>query len=258
MYSNKIMKKAIFVTVRTGSSRLHQKALKKIQGITTIEYLIQRVKSSKKSDVIIVCTSNLKEDTAICKIAKKNGVKYFAGSLKDKLDRWLKAALNYDVGYFVNVDGDDLFCEPELIDMAFSQYEEEDHDFVMAKENELVVGAFTLGAKTESIKKICNTKTTDDTEAAWLNFSKMESFNSALLKNIPIEYKRPDIRATLDYEEDFIFFKKVIEHFHKKNEHHYSLRDIIQFLDQNPEIIEINFHKNLDYKNNQKKMNKSL
>tara|TARA_B100000519_G_scaffold11119_1_gene8539 strand:- start:7595 stop:8353 length:759 start_codon:yes stop_codon:yes gene_type:complete len=252
------MKKAIFVTVRTGSSRLHQKALKKINGMPTIEHLIRRVKQSKKSDIIIVCTSDLKEDYIICEIAKKNGIKYFTGSLKDKLDRWLKAALKYDVHYFVNVDGDDLFCEPELIDLAFRQHEKEDHDFVMAKENELVVGAFTLGAKTEAIKNICKTKTTDDTEAAWLNFSKLKSFNSSFLENIPIEYKRPDIRATLDYQEDFIFFKKIIEYFQKINKYDYSLKDIIQFLDQNPEIIKINFHKNLDYKSNQKKMNKTF
>jgi len=252
------MKKAIFVTVRTGSSRLHQKAIKKIQGIPTIEHLIRRVKRSKKSDIIIVCTSNLKEDSILCKIAEENGIKYFAGSLKDKLDRWLKAALKYDVDYFVNVDGDDLFCEPGLIDLAFRQYEKEDHDFVMAKENELVIGAFTLGVKTEALRKICDTKNTNDTEAAWLNFSKMESFNSSFLKKIPVEYKRPDIRATLDYEEDFIFFKKVIEHFYKTNNLQYSLRDIIQFLDQNSEIIKINFHKNLDYINNQKKMHKTL
>jgi len=251
-------KKAIFVTVRTSSSRLPQKALKKIQGMPTIEHLIRRVKWSKKSDVIIVCTSNLQEDSIICKIAKKNGVKYFAGSLKDKLDRWLQAAIKYEVDYFVNVDGDDLFCDPELIDLAFDQYDKENHDFVTVKENELVVGAFTLGAKTEAIRKICETKKTDDTEATWLNFSKMVMFNSVLLKNIPISYKRPDIRATLDYEEDFIFFTKVIEYFHKENNIHYNMRDIIQFLDLNTNIIKINFHKNLDYKNNQKKLNKTL
>ena len=35
----------IFISVRTGSSRLPKKALYKIQGKTTIEYLIDRLKN---------------------------------------------------------------------------------------------------------------------------------------------------------------------------------------------------------------------
>tara|TARA_B100000131_G_C18123577_1_gene613812 strand:- start:4913 stop:5674 length:762 start_codon:yes stop_codon:yes gene_type:complete len=252
------MKKAIFLTVRTGSSRLHQKALKKIMDVPTIVHLINRLKRSKYSDLIILCTSTLEEDSILCDIAKENGIKSYAGSLKDKLDRWLKAALKYDVDYFVNVDGDDLFCEPELIDLAFNQYEKENHDFVVAKENELVIGAFTLGVKTEALRNICAKKNTDDTEAAWLNFSKMEYFDSTFLQKIPNEYKRPDIRATLDYQEDLMFFKKVINHFHGINNPCYNLRDIIQFLDQNPDIIKINYHKNIDYINNQKKMHQTV
>ena len=41
-------------------------------------------------------------------------------------------------------------------------------------------------------------------------------FNSTLLKDIPRIFKRPEIRATLDYEEDFIFFKTIIDHFFSK------------------------------------------
>jgi len=252
------MKKAIFVTVRTSSTRLPQKALMKIQGLSTIEHLIRRVKWSNKCEEVIVCTSNYKEDEIICEIAENNGVKFFAGSLRDKLDRWLQASLKFQVDYFVNVDGDDLFCEPELIDLAFEQFEEEGHDFVTANENEIVVGAFTLGARSQSIKKICETKITDDTEAAWLSFSKIDMFNSTLLKNIPKEFKRPEIRATLDYEEDFRFFEVIISHFLSRNVIKYNLRDIIEYLDQNPEVIKINYHKNKDYLDNQNKLNKTI
>jgi len=40
----------IFLSVRTGSSRLPKKALFKIRGKTTIEYLIDRLKKSMKLD----------------------------------------------------------------------------------------------------------------------------------------------------------------------------------------------------------------
>ena len=55
--------KAIFITVRTGSTRLPQKALLKIHDHSTIEHLIKRVKRSKLADIIVLCTTNLPEDS---------------------------------------------------------------------------------------------------------------------------------------------------------------------------------------------------
>ena len=49
----------IFISVRTGSSRLPKKALYEIQGKTIIEYLIDRLKKSKYAEKVIVCTTEL-------------------------------------------------------------------------------------------------------------------------------------------------------------------------------------------------------
>jgi spore coat polysaccharide biosynthesis protein SpsF len=63
------MKKAILITVRTASTRLPKKALLKINGKTTIEHLIERMKRSKLADIIILCTTKLPEDDILCDIA---------------------------------------------------------------------------------------------------------------------------------------------------------------------------------------------
>ena len=47
-----------------------------IKGKTTIEHLIDRVKNSKLSDSIILCTTILPEDDDLCKIAETNNIKY--------------------------------------------------------------------------------------------------------------------------------------------------------------------------------------
>jgi len=104
--------KAIFITVRTGSKRLANKCLLKINGIPTIEHLIKRVKKSKKTDLIILCTTNNKEDDILCDIAVANNINYYRGSSKDKLERWNGACNKYQVNFFVTADGDDLFCDP--------------------------------------------------------------------------------------------------------------------------------------------------
>ena len=122
--------KAIFITVRTGSRRLPRKALRKINGRSTIELVMDRVKRSQYADTIILCTTKLPEDTQLCYLAARNGIQWFRGSAEDKLDRWREAAEKHGITYFVTADGDDLLCEPELIDLAFEQFDRTDPDFI--------------------------------------------------------------------------------------------------------------------------------
>jgi len=247
------MKKGILVCARTGSTRLPNKMIMEINGRTTIEHLIDRLKQSRYCDEIVFCTTQLEEDDVLANIAEHAQVSCYRGSNEDKLDRWYKAALQFDIDYFVNVDGDDLFCEPELIDLAFSQHNNTNHDFVKCDESKLVAGIFTFGIKTDILGTIWKAKTTTDTEGSWLSFHKLEFLRAELLQNIPEIYYRPEIRATLDYEEDFLFFKTVIDYFDKVQLTHYSLRDIILFLDKNLSVISINSFRHNDFLENQKK-----
>jgi len=249
------MKKAIFITVRTGSTRLPKKALLEINGLATIQHLIRRVKKSKNADLIVLCTTNLQEDRVLCDIAQKEGIEFFQGSVDDKLERWKGAAEKFNVEFFVTADGDDLFCEPELIDSAFLQYKRNKSDFI--KSDGLVAGAFTYGIKTSALQKVCEMKDTNDTEMMWVYFLDTGLFKCEDLESVDKIYKRPEIRATLDYKDDFMFFKSVIENISKQKEY-FNLRDIISFLDKNSELIKINQYLESTFKQNQKNKTKLI
>jgi len=248
------MLKGICITVRSDSSRLPGKALRKINGLATIEHLINRVKRSTKADKVVVCTTTLSSDDEICRLASKNGVNFFRGSVEDKLERCLQAAEEFNFEYFVNVDGDDLFCEVELIDLAFEKYEKEKPDFIKTHEDKLICGAFTFGMKVQVLKEICQKKNTSNTEAAWLAFAENQNINTVYLEDIPRVFHRPEIRATLDYQEDFDFFKTIIDNFFAQGKENFSLRDVVSFVDENPEVLMINKHRHNDYLQNQKKL----
>lgn len=247
------MKKAIFMTVRTGSSRLPKKALLKINGRSTIERLIQRVKRSQKAELIVLCTTDLPEDKILCEIAAQNGISYFQGSVADKLERWNGAAQKYDVEFFVTADGDDLFCEPELIDLAFTQYERTGADFIEGGP-ELICGSFTYAIKAAALKKVCEIKDSEDTEMMWVYFTDTGLFQTEKLQNVPDVFKRPEIRMTLDYDDDFQFFKNIIDHFAGRDD--FTLREIVAYLDEHPEVIKINQHRQQEFLANQKKKTK--
>jgi len=225
--------------------------LLEIEGKSTIEHLINRVKKSKLKDSIVLCTTENPEDDVLCEIATKNGINFFRGSTEDKLDRWLKASKENNVDFFVTADGDDIFCDPELIDMAFVQYETNGADFIQSKE--IVCGAFTYGIKVTALEKVCRIKDTSDTEMMWVYFTDTGLFNVEELSDVPKIFLRDDIRMTLDYDADFTFFETVIHHFSNRD---YSLRDIITYLDDNPEVIKINFHLQQEWSQNQIKKTK--
>ena len=244
--------KAILITVRTGSTRLPNKALLKINDKETIVHLIERVKKSKKADNIILCTTNLKEDNILCELASKSGIDYFRGSVKDKLERWNGACNKFDVDFFVTADGDDLFCEPELIDLAFDQYEKTHTDFIEGKG--IPCGSFTYGIKAGALRKVCEIKDTDDTEMMWVYFTDTNLFNIQNLENIPDEYKRTDIRLTLDYEDDFNFFKNIFENLKLD----FNLKDVVNYIDSNPHVKEINYYLEEEWSSNQKQKTKMI
>jgi len=253
---NKKLNKAILITVRTSSTRLPKKCLLEIQGLATIQYTIRRVKKSKLADIVILCTTELKEDDILCEIAKREGIEYFRGSVKDKLERWRGAAEKFNVDFFVTADGDDLFCEPELIDLAFTQYERNNPDFIETKG--LVCGAFTYGIKTKALQKVCEIKDTDDTEMMWVYFKDTAGlFKLEELKEVNDIYKRPELRMTLDYPDDFKFFKTVIENLGAIRKD-FNLKDIIKYLDRHPEIVKINQYLQEKFKNTQKNKTKLI
>lgn len=238
--------KGILITVRSASTRLNNKCYKKIKGRSTIEYVIEQAKKSTRAQVIVLCTTELSEDDLLCEIASNNNIEYFRGSVTDKLERWNGACKKFNIEFFVTADGDDLFCDPELMDLAFAQYDQGVTDFI--KSDEVVCGSFTYGIKHTALQKVCDIKDTDDTEMMWVYFTETNLFNVQELQDIPDYAKRKDIRMTLDYQEDFDFFKNVIDYFDGID---YSMKDILVYLDANKSVIDINYFLENQWKQNQ-------
>ena len=241
------MVNCILITVRTSSTRLPKKAILDINGKPAIQYLIENIKKSKSADKIILCTSEEPDDDILCQIATDCGIEYYRGSLKDKLVRWMDACKNYDIDFFVNVDGDDLFFDYNLADLVIEQYKEYPCDFIDV--NGLYNDVY--GVSTKALKKVCDIKDTDDTEYIRLYFTETNLFDVKKINNIPKKYIKGKVRMTLDYKEDFEFFKKVIEGVLPDE---LTLDNINNFLYNNPSIANINYFLDEKWKSNQEKI----
>lgn len=230
------MRTAVFITVRMKSTRLPRKALLDIQGRTAIEHLIDRAKTARLPDLVVLCTSTHPEDEVLVGVAERNRIGAFRGSPDDKLDRYLQAAKKYGVDFIVNVDGDDILCDPELIDRTVEHFRKTNADYIAW--SGLPVGAAPTGIKVEALEKVCQLKAETDTEVWGGYFTDTGLFRVERLEASG-DLKHPEFRMTLDYPEDLEFFRAVFKKLYKLGKIA-PLRDIVELLEQNPEITKIN------------------
>jgi len=243
------MNKSIFITVRTGSSRLPNKSILKIMDKYTIEYVINSVKKSKYADKIVLCTTENPEDDILCDIAKKNKIEFYQGSELNKFKRWVDAAEKFDVDFFVTADGDDLFYDAGLADLVFEQFEKEKAEFINGR------GLYNdvYGIKTTSMLSVLGSIRPDsETDSFqlenWFDTRQIghQLYYTQTVKNVPDIYKKK-CRMTLDYQEDFEFFKTIIENLNDD----FTFNDVLDYIGKNKSVIDINSFRETDWKQNQ-------
>lgn len=248
------MRSAIFITARTKSTRLPKKVLIKIKGKPVIEHLIDRVKLAKLPDLIVLCTSTHPDDDVLAEIATRTGIECFRGSEDDVLDRFSKAASAFKIDFIVVTWGDELFCDPEYVDKTIRLYQETNADFIKCEE--LPLGTFVYGLKTEALNKVCQIKRDTDTEVWGGYFTESGIFDVRLLKVPDEELRHPEIRMTLDYKEDLDFVKEVFNRLYREGRV-FSLREIMRLLKERPELKDINSKCQELYETNIKRLAKS-
>jgi spore coat polysaccharide biosynthesis protein SpsF len=230
------MKIVIFVPVRLGSTRLPGKALIDIDGTPALIRLVERLRQSKRAKRIVVCTTKNAEDDKLVELGKKSGFDVFRGSENDILVRFLDAAKAYDVEFIVNVDGDDVLCDPLLVDEMADYYANEKTKPDFVKWKNLPLGIAPVGIRTVALEKVCEIKDTDKTDTGWGKY--FTETGRFVVQELTREtrYSRPDIRLTLDYPEDLRLISEVFSRLGEKA----SLKDIVELFEKHPELLKIN------------------
>jgi spore coat polysaccharide biosynthesis protein SpsF len=234
----------VFITARMGSTRLPGKHLKEICGKPVIEQMITRIKQAKLPAFIVLCTTVLPEDDILVELANRSNIKYFRGNPTDILKRWLDAADHFGVPYFISAEADDVFCDPEFVDIITQELQKNAFDYISCKG--LPFGVTPTGINVTALRKICLLKKENDTEGQERFFTKTGLFRIHYIEITDPELINPDARMTLDYPEDFEFFKTVFSLL-GCGETFFSLREILVLLKKHPEIMEINDKMQSDY-----------
>ena len=228
------------VQARMGSSRLPGKVMMKIDDKNPIiHYVLEQLKHCNFLDEIIVATTVLKEDNVIENFVRKNNIKCFRGSEQDVLDRYYQCAKNYSLSAVVRITSDNPLVDPDIIDKIVTLFKTNDYDYVSNEQPPTfplgyAVEVFSFSALETAWKKAeLPSEREHVTFYFWKNMDKFKCFRADLT------YNRSNYRLTVDYFEDFLLVSKILEALYSEDKF-FSMNDILEFLDQNPDIFQIN------------------
>lgn len=238
---NKMRPVAIIIQARMGSTRLPGKALADIAGQPALGHVFARTQQSRKADLIILATTQKKEDRVLIQLAKKYGVKTFAGSENDVLDRYYQAAKKFKARTVVRITGDCPLIDPGVIDLSIKK--------ILNGQGKIDFVTFDYsypdGLDIDTFSFTALKKTWQEAKLS----SEREHIAPYLYKN-PHLFKIDTIgpcfknlnhlRWTLDEPKDLELIRKIHELAQSKKWRHLHLKNILKLYDRHPELLKIN------------------
>lgn len=204
------MKTGILITARLGSTRLKKKHLLPVNDKPIMYYLIERIRREFEKELtnnkvqIIIATADEPENRNFEKFLQF-GIYVFYGSRNNIPLRHYETAMSNGIDAIVSVDGDDILCSPKGMRKI---YEALISGTQYAKTCNLPFGMNSSGYTTSFLASAIEHNINEILETGWGRVFD----NTQLMEiNIPFSQQHEELRFTLDYNEDYQFFKLLIE-----------------------------------------------
>ncbi|MFH1197886.1 MAG: glycosyltransferase family protein [bacterium] len=232
------------VQARMSSTRLPGKVMLLAAGKPLLLLMIERMKQAVKTGKVIVATSTNYEDDAIEKLCVENKIDFFRGHPTDLLDRHYWAGKKLKADAVVKIPSDCPLIDPKIIDRVIDHYitNFDEYDYVSNLHpatypdgNDVEIMSFEA-LKTAWENANQNFEREHTTPYIWTH---PEMFKIGNIKwEANLDYSTSH-RWTIDYEEDYLFIKKVFEELYPVNPK-FSMVDILNLLWLNPAIANLN------------------
>tara|TARA_B100000989_G_scaffold298564_1_gene288470 strand:- start:917 stop:1684 length:768 start_codon:yes stop_codon:yes gene_type:complete len=227
----------ILLNCRLESSRLPNKALKKIENQNLIEHIIDRLKSNKITNKIILCIPKNKKNNELEKIAKKKRIKCYRGSYDDVINRLYCATKKFKLENVVITGGDNPLVDIKNLKKLITYHIRNKNDF--SKSYGLPWGSFSYVVNFNALEKVIELKNTKFTEAWGDYFLKNKIFKSGTMKIVDKSYFFPKLRVTVDTKLDLKMMRVIYSIFYQKDKI-VDLKKVIKFCRKNKEVYKIN------------------
>lgn len=228
----------VFLVARRGSTRLPDKIMSQLGDRTVLEHLLARLRLASRPDAVVVCTTELPGDDLLSETAVRAGAACYRGDPEDVCRRLQAAAHQFGAEFFVVVEGDELFADPDHVDQVILAYETTGADHVSL--DGLPIGCWMHGVRTEAIDKICELKGSG-TSDGWSRYFDIPGLfrNLVVSPHPPLPPFDAGLRMTLDYPEDLEFARAVFDQLYSAGKV-VRVREVIELMRQQPGLVTVN------------------
>ena len=235
---------ATIIACRLKSSRLPQKAIMKIGEISSIEMCIKNCLKFDNVNHTILATSTLKEDYPLKDYIYSQSVIFHQGDPEDVIERYLDIITQLRIDVIIRVTGDMPYVSNDIVQILLNSHFQSGSDFTYP--TNASIGTNTQIITVNALRKV----------KQYFPLAKYSEYMTYYFLNNPEYFRITEVelpasltrnyRLTLDYQEDLDMFNLIEKHF-EENNLEYDIQSLFAFLDQNPEIANINKDCSLSY-----------
>ncbi len=229
------------IQARMGSSRLPGKVLKKVNGKPLLLHQIERLKTCKLIDDLVIATTVESQDDLIVEFCEKYNVAVYRGSENNVLERYYEAWRQFGGDVIVRLTSDCPIIDSCIVDNTINYYMKHSFDYV----SNTVERTFPRGLDTE----VFSSTTLEDTyHKATLDRDKEHV--TAYIYTHPDEFKLGSYKGEIDFskyrwtvdtKEDFELIRHLLEAYSGR-EKQLTLATGVELMKEHPNWFEINKH----------------
>ncbi|SVB09708.1 uncharacterized protein METZ01_LOCUS162562 [marine metagenome] len=117
----------VIIQARMSSSRLPEKALVELAGKPIIDHVVGRLSEAVGPDRLVLATSDDKSDDILeHHVSRTHGIPVFRGDLENVAQRFQDCLCQFPCKWFVRINGDSPFIDPELVSLMLGAATESD------------------------------------------------------------------------------------------------------------------------------------
>lgn len=238
MLDKKSHKIAAVIACRIHSSRLFAKQMQLIDDRPIIDHMINQLKAAKMISEIVLAISSRPGNEVFVEYAREKGLKYVVGDDTDVLKRLIDGAKYVNADIIFRITPENPYIYWEGIDDLLRKHISGNYDFSTCFNVPLGTGYEVVNLSSfERSHREGSKRHRSELCSLYIreNQRKFKIYHISPTK----ELQRPEIRLTVDTPEDLYVARAIYDGLDKKGKLT-PLKDVIRFLDKNPELSTIN------------------
>lgn len=240
------MKKRVVLIIqaRMGSTRLPGKSMMDLAGAPLVGRILERVKRCTQLDDVVLAIPDTEKDEVLKKLGESYGVKVFAGSENDLVERYYQAAIWSKADIIGRLPADNATPEPSEIDRIVQHHLalrrpgfSSNLSVIRDSEYPDGIGAemFDFSLLKEARERHHDPRQREHVHLNFYDYSVGQAVDDQWCPittiKCPAEFRRPDLVLDVNTQEQYEFMRKLYMYLYPKKPD-FHITDIIRWFDE--------------------------